>query len=101
MKNNDDGMTVWWCDGWQGNEVMDCLEMAEMTEIHCPRAGLGQVEAIFADPDPGPQSRATLSLALALGRLDPRPGGSGQGQVRADPGPLIFSSELIFFLKMQ
>ena len=30
---------------------------------------------------------------------DPGPGGSGQGRVRADPGPLIFSSELIFFFK--
>ena len=39
-----------------------------------------------------------LALTLAPGRLDPGPGGSGQGRVRADPGPLIFSSELnIFF----
>ena len=47
--------------------------------IHCPRAGLGQVKAIFAGPDPGPQGRATHSLALAPGRLDPGPG-PGQGR---------------------
>ena len=69
--------------------------------VHCPRAGPGWVEAIFAGPDPGPQGRATLSLALAPGRLDPGPGGSGQGRVRADPGPLIFSSELNIFFQMQ
>ena len=34
--------------------------------LHCPRAGPGRVEAIFAGPDPDPQGRATLSLALAL-----------------------------------
>ena len=72
---------------------------SEVISLHCPRAGPGRVEAIFAGPDPGPQGWATLSLALAPGRLDPRPGGSGQGRVRADPGPLIFSSELIFFFK--
>ena len=38
-----------------------------------------------------------LALTLAPGQLDPGPGGPGQGRVRADPGPLIFSSELIFF----
>ena len=60
--------------------------------------GLGRaVKAIFAGPDPGPQGQATLSLALAPGWLDPGPGGSGQDRVRADPGPLIFSSELKFF----
>ena len=58
------------------------------------------VKAIFAGPDPGPQGRATLSLALAPGRLDPGPG-PGQGRVRADPGPLIFSSELNIFFQMQ
>ena len=67
--------------------------------IHCPRARPGRVEAIFAGPDPDPQGRATLSLALAPGRLDPGPVKSGQGQVRADPDPLIFSSEQIFFFK--
>ena len=65
--------------------------------IHCPRAGSGQVEAIFADPDPDPEGWATLSLALAPGRLDPGPVGSDRGRVRADPDPLIFSSKLIFF----
>ena len=65
--------------------------------VHCPRAGPGRVEAIFAGPDPDPQGRATLSLALAPGRLDPGPVGSGQGRVRADPDPLIFISEQIFF----
>ena len=38
-----------------------------------------------------------LALTLDPGRLDPGPGGSGQGWVRADPGPLIFSSGLNFF----
>ena len=71
----------------------------EPQKLHCPRAGPGRVEAFFAGPDPGPQGRATSSLALAPGQLDPGPGGSGQGRVRADPGPLIFSSELNFFLK--
>ena len=42
-----------------------------------------------------------LTPALALGRLDPKPGGSGQGRVRADPGPLTFSSELDFFSQIQ
>ena len=65
-------------------------------DLHCPRAGPGRVEAFFAGPDPGPQGRATSSLALAPGWLDPGPGGSGQGRVRADPGPLIFSSKLNF-----
>ena len=44
MKNNNDGMTVWRCDGWRvagdeatsdewrSDEVMECLEMAEMVE---------------------------------------------------------------------
>ena len=50
------------------------------TSIHCPRAGLGRVKAIFSGSDPGPQGRATLSLALAPGRLDPGPVGSGQGR---------------------
>ena len=68
-----------------------------MNSLHCPRAGPGWVEAIFAGPDPDPQGGATLSLALAPGRLDPSPVGSGQGRVRADPDPLIFSSEQIFF----
>ena len=72
----------------------------QVTELHCPRAGPGRVEAIFAGPDPDPQGRATLSLALAPGQLDPGPVGSGQGRVRADPDPLIFSSEQIFFKKM-
>ena len=67
--------------------------------LHCPRVGPGRVEAIFAGPDPDPQGRATLSLALAPGRLDPGPVGSGQGRVRADPDPLIFSSEQNFFFK--
>ena len=40
-----------------------------------------------------------LALTLAPGRLDPGPGGLGQGWVRADPGPLIFSGELNFFFK--
>ena len=69
-------------------------------DLHCPRAGPGQVEAIFAGPDPDPQGRATLSLALAPGRLDPGPVGSGRGRVRADPDPLIFSSKLNFFFQM-
>ena len=71
----------------------------DIVRLHCPRAGPGRVEAFFAGPDPGPQGQATSSLALAPGQLDPRPGGSGQGRVRANPGPLIFSSELNFFLK--
>ena len=39
MKNNDDGMTEWrvtgdgWrSDKWRSDEVMECLEMAEMAE---------------------------------------------------------------------
>ena len=35
-----------------------------VSQVHCPRAGLGWVEAFFTGPDPGPQGRATLSLAL-------------------------------------
>ena len=62
------------------------------TGVHCPRAGPGRVEAFFAGPDPGPQGRATYSLALALGQ---------EGRVRANPGPLIFSSELNFFSQIQ
>ena len=49
MKNNDDGMTVWRCDRWQvmsdewqSNEVMECLEMAEMAETL--EEGLGGME---------------------------------------------------------
>ena len=49
MKNNEDGMTVWRCDGWQvtgdeamSDEVMECLEMAEMAEMLVE--GLGGME---------------------------------------------------------
>ena len=54
MKNNDDGMTVWRCDGWRvtmwrvtgdewwSDEVMECLEMAEMAETLVE--GLGGME---------------------------------------------------------
>ena len=42
MKNNDDRMTEWWCDEWQNNEVMECLEMAEMAETSVE--GLGGME---------------------------------------------------------
>ena len=69
-------------------------------QLHCPRAGPGRIEAIFAGPDPDLQGRATLSLALAPGRLDPGPVGSGQGRVRVDPDPLIFSSQQNFFFQM-
>ena len=80
--------------GWELDIITECLG------VHCPRAGPGRVEAIFADPDPDPQGQATLSLALAPGRLDPGPVGSGRGRVRVDPDPLIFSSELKFFFQM-
>ena len=54
MKNNNDGMTVWRCDGWRvtgdeatsdewwSDEVMECLEMAEMAETLVE--GLGGME---------------------------------------------------------
>ena len=72
---------------WMYNLGQACF-VCEDDSIHCPRVGPGRVEAIFSGPDPGPQGWATLSLALALGRLDPGPVGSGQGQARANPGPL-------------
>ena len=54
MKNNDDGMTEWRCDRWwvkgdeamsdkwRSDEVMECLEMAEMAETLVE--GLGGME---------------------------------------------------------
>ena len=54
MKNNDNGMMVWQCDGWRvmgdeatsdkwwSDEVMECLEMAEMAETLVE--GLGGME---------------------------------------------------------
>ena len=59
----------------------------ELMDLHCPRAGSGRADAIFAGPDPGPQGRATFSLALARGQADPGPIGPGQGRARASPGP--------------
>ena len=49
MKNDDDGMTEWRCDGWRvtgdeatSDEVMECLEMVEMAETLVE--GLGGME---------------------------------------------------------
>ena len=49
MKNNDNGMTVWRCDGWRvtkrqvtSDKVMECLEMVEMAETLVE--GLGGME---------------------------------------------------------
>ena len=42
MKNNEDRMMEWRCDGWRSDEVMECLEMAEVAETLVE--GLGGTE---------------------------------------------------------
>ena len=74
-------------------------------DIHCPRAGPGQVEAIFAGPDPDPQGQAILSLALAPGRFDPCPVGLGCGGLGPNLSPWYLVANwiiiiIIFFFQL-
>ena len=63
-------------------------ERPAVPRLHCPRAGPGQGQPIFAGPWHGPLRVGPASLALARGQLDPGSVGSGQGRARADPAPL-------------
>ena len=58
-----------WLENQRGEEKIqwDPFTSEQEWRLHCPRAGPGRVEAIFAGPDPDPQGRATLSLGNVTG----------------------------------